>query len=344
MIQFQAKRFSGKSSTGSIIDVVVHGKDSLEILGISDPESFDLKVCKLEAPIAKVRRSIQLPDGTRLETDALQTYDELYRRVHPGMGLGWTYWLEQRPKWVSFCILGLICTVVSFFIWGIPKIAKVVAHITPVEWNDALGKGVMETLDEYFMDPSEVAAEDLAPYFEWFEELKQDFATVHDFKLVFRSSRIGANALALPDGTVVVTDSLIELFSGRKEFEAVMVHEIGHVINRHALQMVLRDAGVFLFVSVVMGDATSVTSISATIPYMLVQNSYSRTFESEADLISGDWLQRHYGSTEHLKSILIKLHDDNEGLEIPELMSSHPDLENRILQLEETFPGPERNE
>jgi Zn-dependent protease with chaperone function len=213
-----------------------------------------------------------------------------------------------------------------------------------VEWNDALGNGTMEALDEYFMETSELSEEDKDKYTTWFDELKIDFPSDHDLEINFRASFMGPNALALPNGMIVITDSLIELMDDREEFEAVMVHEIAHVLERHSLQMVLRDAGVFIFVSVVLGDASTVTTLSASIPYMLVENGYSRKIESEADLVSGQWLQSKYGSTESLKSILTKLYESSEGAELPEMISTHPDLENRIMLLEETFSLPEDSE
>ena len=339
MRSFQAIRFDGKKSSGTLAEVFLLENDRIEIREEQKTDTFNLSECHLEAPIARVRRIFQLPDGSQLETDELALFDELFRQQRNSLGMRLVYWLEERWKWVGVCVIGLICSVVAAFIWGIPAAARVVAHMTPIEWNEALGEGVMEALDQYFMDPTEIPAEDLSPYYTWFEELKEDFPGDHNLTIHFRNSPLGPNALALPDGSIVVTDSLIELMDGRQEFEAVIVHEFAHVINRHALQMVLRDVGIFIFVSVLVGDASSITSLTAALPYMLVENGYSRKIESEADIVSGEWLQENYGSTEAMKSILKKLYEANGDVQIPELMSTHPDLEKRILQLEKRFPG-----
>ena len=224
---------------------------------------------------------------------------------------------------------------------GVPWAAWVVAHRMPVEWHEQLGEGVMDSLDKFFMEPSELLPESRAGYREWFDEMAGDFESEHTYTLHFRSWKMGANALALPNGIVVVTDSLIDLISNREEFEAIVAHEIGHVIHRHAMQMALRDAGIFIFISAFLGDLASVSSLASAIPTILIESSYSRSLEKEADLVSGTWLQAKYGSTEPLKSILIKLHRGKGGVEIPELLSTHPDLKNRILLLEKTFPPTE---
>ncbi len=344
MKTFTAIRFDGSRSSGTPAEVSILDDSQIEVLCEGQAEIISLSECRMDPPLANVRRIFALPDGSHLETENLDIFDTLYRKRHQKIGMRLVFWLESKWHLVGFCVFGLIVSLISAFIWGIPAVARVVAKTSPVEWNEALGKGTMEALDEYFMEPSELSEEDKEKYTSWFNELKADFPSDHDLKINFRSSFMGPNALALPNGMIVVTDPLIELMEDREEFEAVMVHEIAHVIERHSLQMVLRDAGVFIFVSVILGDASSITSLSASIPYMLVENGYSRKIESEADLVSGQWLQSKYGSTESLKSILTKLYESSEGPELPEMISTHPDLHNRIMLLEETFSLQEDSE
>lgn len=55
--------------------------------------------------------------------------------------------------------------------------------------------------------------------------------------------QIGANAFALPDGTLVVTDELVELAGDNDdEVLAVLAHELGHIHERHGLRL-LRTQG-----------------------------------------------------------------------------------------------------
>ena len=199
----------------------------------------------------------------------------------------------------------------------------------------------MDSLDKYFMEPSEVLPETQAGYQAWFDEMAGDFESEFTYTLHFRSWDLGANALALPNGIIVITDSLLDLVSSREEFEAIVAHEIGHVVHRHAMQMALRDVGVFVLISTFLGDLTSVSSLASAIPTILIESSYSRSFEKEADLVSGTWLEGKYGSTEALKSILIKLHRGKGNEDTLELLSTHPNLKNRILLLEKTFPDSE---
>jgi Zn-dependent protease with chaperone function len=344
MARFTARYFDGRSSAATNVEVVVIEKVCLEIHGAGSPKTIGIKECKFEAPLGNTRRVILLPDNGRLETNDFPVYDALHNTLHPGMGLKWAHWLERRWRWVILSMAGLIAFTVAFFIWGVPLTALVIANRVPAELNKKLGDGVLEAMDKYFLEPSTLTAETQANYKTWFDEVTADFRNEHDFQLVFRSTDLGANAFALPNGVIVVTDSLTTLAAGKNEFQAVIAHEVGHVINRHSMQMVLRDTGVFVFISTFLGDLTSITSLASAIPTLLIENGYSRSFEKEADLVSGEWLQKQYGGAGALKSILIKLHDGNEGMEIPELMSTHPDLKNRILLLEETFSVPQDQE
>ena len=127
-----------------------------------------------------------------------------------------------------------------------------------------------------------------------------------------------------------------------------MVHEIAHVTERHSVQMILRDSGMMLFLSVVIGDISTVTSMSAALPALLVENSYSRQFETEADLVAGQWLLEKYGTTEPLQEILLLMESEMAGVTVSELLSTHPEFENRVnelrkLALEFTEKEPKEN-
>ena len=344
MPQFSARYFDGKSSTALVVEVLILDRTQLEIRSESGTHNFPIKDCTFEAPLGNTRRVILLPDNGRLETDDFDTYDTLQDSLNPGMGLKWTHWLERKWRWVLASFACLVLFTLSLFIWGVPWTAHVVAHKIPVEAIKELGAGTLERMDHYFMDPSHLSLEERAQYLIWFSEIAKDFPSEHSYQLYFRSSQIGANAFALPDGSIVFTDEIIELMSGKEEFQAVAAHEIGHVIHRHSMQMVLRDTGIFIFISAFLGDIASVSSLASAIPTLLIENGYSRSFEKEADLVSGEWLQNKYGSPEAMKSILIKLNAGAEGISIPELLSTHPDLHNRIMLLEETFSHPEDSE
>ena len=82
---------------------------------------------------------------------------------------------------------------------------------------------------------------------------------------------MGANAVALPAGIIIMTDALVELSENDEELAAVLAHEIGHVRNRHALRALLQNSVVAGSIILVTGDASSAGSIAAGIPTLLAR-------------------------------------------------------------------------
>ena len=105
--------------------------------------------------------------------------------------------------------------------------------------------------------------------------------SVPAWQLVFRKSRIGPNAFAVPGGTLVMTDELVELVDRDAQvITAVLAHEMGHVRHRHGLRMLVQATVLSGLASVVLGDFSA---LLAGVPVLLGQASYSREAEREAD-------------------------------------------------------------
>jgi len=99
--------------------------------------------------------------------------------------------------------------------------------------------------------------------------------------LVFRSG-MQANALALPDGHMVFTDDLVNLIEDDNELLAILFHELGHLKHKHMVRRVLQNSMITLMVVFVTGDVDSIDLFTG-LPTLILDLSYSREFESEAD-------------------------------------------------------------
>ena len=76
-------------------------------------------------------------------------------------------------------------------------------------------------------------------------------------------SALKANAFALPSGIVVLTDELEALAQHDDELSAVFAHEIGHVVHRHSMRMVIQHSASALLMLGLLGDVNSATSVVA---------------------------------------------------------------------------------
>ncbi|KIH75793.1 Putative Zn-dependent protease, contains TPR repeats [Geoalkalibacter ferrihydriticus] len=105
------------------------------------------------------------------------------------------------------------------------------------------------------------------------------------------------NAFALPGGPIAITRGLLVVMGNEGQLASVLGHEVAHVTARHSVAGMQRGAllGVGLaVVSGVAGDAAygplsqQVAQIAAT----LVDNTYSREQEREADRLGIDYMVR----------------------------------------------------
>src|SRR6266480_3264190 len=111
-------------------------------------------------------------------------------------------------------------------------------------------------------------------------------ANVKEKKLPF-SVRVTAerepNALALPGGPVFVSWPLLELCQGhRDEIAFVVAHEFAHIVRRHTLDRILKDAALSLLLRQTSGRHAASAWLSKA-GRQLLGGSYSSDDELEAD-------------------------------------------------------------
>jgi len=337
MIEFTARRFDGIHSKPTEILVRLEGAHLRIMSPDATATTVAIRDCEFEAPLGHTPRVFILEDGSRCESIDFEAYDALHQACFPQSGLGWVHRIENRWRWAFGSLVSMMVFVWAFIFYGIPIMAHFIAFQVPTALNNKLADGVLDSLDRVFLQPSSLDPEQQDHYRTLFQEMSNDFDPGYRYRLVFRQSRNQEpNAFALPDGTVVLLDELVDLADTDLEVLAVLAHELGHVEHRHALQGTISDAGVFLIISVLLGDVTSITSLGATLPTFLVENNYSRNFEADADRVSAAWLLEHHGSSDAMESMLIKLHSSvDSDLSIPEFLSTHPEIDHRVQMLKD---------
>jgi Zn-dependent protease with chaperone function len=151
----------------------------------------------------------------------------------------------------------------------------------------------------------------------------------HAYRIEFRAGgRLGPNAIALPSGIVVMTDELVALSEDDAELAAVMAHEVGHARNRHALRALIQNSMVAGMLFLVLGDPSGATTIAAGIPTLLVERSFSRAFEREADDVAFEYLALRGIPDSRFSDLMQRLAEqggagDGDG-DALSLLSTHP--------------------
>src|SRR5690606_17266999 len=126
--------------------------------------------------------------------------------------------------------------------YGIPGLARVIANQLPESVTEQLTQETLMALDRTLFSTSTLTNEEQT---QWLEHFQPDLADYPELPLrvLFRDGgNLGANALALPDGTIIFTDQLIRLAEHPDELRAILLHEIAHVHHRHGVQGVVRGS------------------------------------------------------------------------------------------------------
>ena len=285
MITFRGAWFDGKSARAHPVTVTVEG-GRLAVRGEGIPPAPDvaLDACRISPPLGSIRRTIELPGGARVETEDLAEIDALERRSGANRGMRRVHFLERNARTVFLCVVALVLFVRSLIVWGIPALAERAATSLPPEVVETVSRNTMKILQKRFLESSELTEARRAELDTLFREIAGELAPSVSCRLVVRKSpAIGPNAFALPSGTVILTDELAVLFENDDEAAGVFVHEITHVERRHGLRSVFQNTGVFLLISGLVGDVTSITAAAGALPTLLAETGYSRQFAREAD-------------------------------------------------------------
>ena len=242
-----------------------------------------------------------------------------------------------RPSGLRYAVAALVITVAAAWaavVWGIPALAKQAAFALPAATETYIGRDALATLDKLVLKPSKLPESRQRELRELYARMTGSIQGAAAYRLELRQGgRAGAIAFALPAGIIVMTDELVELAKDDRELEAVLAHEIGHLRQHHMLRLVMQNSAAAVLIAVMAGDLTSLTSLAAAAPAMLLQASFTRDFEREADDFSLDYLAKRGIAPQYFAAILQRLEEKKRpgGKDgASDYLSTHPSTRERI--------------
>jgi predicted Zn-dependent protease len=155
-----------------------------------------------------------------------------------------------------------------------------------------------------------------------------------------------ANAFCLPGGKVAVYTGILELAQSDAQIATVMAHEIAHAIARHGAermtQMLMVQLG-GIALSEALKNETEKTLELASIAYgigtgLIYILPYSRTHEREADYMGLMYMAKAGYDPRASVDFWKKMQEKHAGQEPPEFLSTHPNSETRIEDLQRWMP------
>ena len=313
---------------------VENAGDGHRILSLS---RFTIKV---SSRLADTPRYLYFPDGEKFETQDNLSVDRIVKRFAGARWTGWLHRLESRWRFVLIALAGMLVFLWGGIKYGVPLAARGIAGRLPPSILHAAGEQTLGILDRSVLSETNL---DQAVRSRLQEHFQPVIAAHPDEMLtvLFRKGgRVGPNAFALPDGTIVFTDEMVRLADHDDELVAVLAHEIGHVVHRHGLRAVIQDSLLGFALLAITGDATGSSELFLGLPVLLTQLAYSRTFEREADNYALDYLRTHNIPPIHFAHLMRRIEQAapprSEGSE-PKwsgYLSSHPLTTERIRPFE----------
>lgn len=262
------------------------GAGALMVMGGAIAKEYAYRQVTLTEPFAQASTMLHFADGASCEVDAVHGQalaDALgYRKSAV------VRWQERWPAALLALVL-LIASGAAIVKWGLPAVAEKIAAAIPPSLDKSLGETARRGLEGHLVEPSRLSEQRIAQV----EQILQSVTpatTRMPIRLLVRSSpRLGANALALPDGTIMVTDAMIlhilgkaEEFDERQQAQlaGVLAHEIGHIEQRHSVRVLARSSLTAAASAALFGDFSAV---AAGVPAVVMNTRYSREMESAAD-------------------------------------------------------------
>ena len=155
-----------------------------------------------------------------------------------------------------------------------------------------------------------------------------------------KGGKIGPNAFALPSGTIVFTDEMIQIAERDDELSAVLLHEIGHIVHRHSMRTLIQDSLLGFVLLAMTGDVAGSSELFLALPVLLTEMAYSRKFEREADAYALTAMQDHGIPPVRFASLMRRIEDQKPGTsdmaseKWVNYLSTHPLTEERLKEFE----------
>ncbi len=223
-----------------------------------------------------------------------------------------------------------IASILSFFVAGyllINHSSPIATDLIPYEWEQKIGSFAFENYllgKQKISKPTVVSAiKTIVNRIDQFDDAEIEYEiAVIDADMV--------NAFAFPGGFIIVTSGLINSSDQPEQVAGVLAHELTHVIERHGMRKLVRQAGLGILIGIVLGD-TSALSHLIELSSQLDSLAFDRNQELQADNGAIKIMQAAGISPKYFVAFFEKIKQINSVAgDIPEILSTHPLTDKRV--------------
>jgi Zn-dependent protease with chaperone function len=329
--------YDGQTSRGTPVVLSQPAAGRLRLVTDERTVELDIADLTISPRLAGTERQLHLPGLGQVEVPDSPLFDTWFPnqdRIE-----GFADWLERRRAAALGAAAATALGVIAFFTVGLPALAAFVAPHVPAAVERTMTEQVLVLFEKSGqLHPTRLSGQRQAELRLRFAKLVAGLERESQMRLEFRDAPgIGPNAFALPDGRVVFTDELVAFARSDEELVAVMAHEAGHHEHRHALRQALESSGVLAMMALLVGDVSG-SSLTVSMPVLLLENGFSRGHEREADQFALDLLVKRGASPQAFADLLRRLgkeYHGDDGNSATSYLSTHPADADRIRMAED---------
>ncbi|MGL4859475.1 MAG: M48 family metallopeptidase [Enterobacteriaceae bacterium] len=304
-------------------------------------QQVSLDQVSISEALGRIPRVITFADGSRFVPEDDKQFNDWLRAHQPPSLI---HRLERNKRAIVITLCTTIVALFCYLNFLLPAASGWLATTIPAAIQVSIGDQTLVTMDKAkLLQPSKLpAARQQALHQQFTQAIPEELShRVPPLKLVFRSHAQGANAFMLADGSLVLTDELVQLAKNDQQLVAVMLHEMGHHYHRHVLQSLIRSSLITVSSAWIIGDVSGVADTLINSSALALSMHYSRDMEREADQFAIEAMQAQSRSLNEMLTIYSALQQqsgtEEEKTASPRWistlfgwMNTHPDMQERL--------------
>ena len=285
-IEVAGTLFDGLTSQGQPAKLLVDGSSSATLSVGGTTEYLKPEQLKVSSRLGNSARYIQIQNFGKFETKDNERVDQIDSLLNANSKSSFLHKLESNLALIGVALLVTAVVVWALVKWGIPAAADEIVDRLPDKTADYIEASIIEQLEDRWFKPSKldtVRQDELQALFHKVATKLGANSKGYHFQLRDAEKTVGANALAFPSGTIIMTDQLVKLVENDEQIAGVLAHEIGHLEGKHSLRQIVRGSIMTFLVAFIAGDVSGASAVLIAAPTALIELRYSRDFETEAD-------------------------------------------------------------
>lgn len=316
--------FDGKTSRRMAVTLAV--ENGMAVITGEAQRQCPLRALRVSERLRHAGRKVTFPDGAYLEILDNAAFNALLHET--GHADSAVVRMQQSWRGAVLALLVTIAVLALGYLYGLPAASKVIAKTLPERAERLIGGETLAFLDRNMLAPSQLPKERQGTIVDRFKALAPPADGAPAYEILFRKSKVGPNAFALPSGQIVLTDELVNLLDDDDAVLAVLSHELGHLHERHLMRRIIQGSVMGAITTVLFGD---VSSVVANIPTVMLDLKYSRDAEREADDYAIGMLKANGISPNALIHTFERL--EKQTGTPPPYFSTHPPASERIERI-----------